>query len=106
MTYAVAWLPDAEQELAAIYMNASDPSAISQASNLIDYRLARNPAQEGESRPNGRRILLVSPLGVIFRVSEDDRLVTVSHVWTYGWSELSNCQRWSKWPLTGISIAV
>lgn len=81
MTYSVIWLPDVEQELAAIWMQAGDKTAITQSANQIDAALRRNAPNEGESRPGGRRILFVFPLGVIFRVLPDNRTVQVSRVW-------------------------
>ncbi len=83
MNYTVLWSEIAEEELADIWLNASDPEVITQASHLIDRQLRRDPDQVGESRPNNRRILLVSPLGVSFQVIEDDRKVEVLHVWSF-----------------------
>jgi hypothetical protein len=56
---------------------------ITAASDEIDRRLKRDPAGEGESREQGRRILLVPPLGVKYVVSEDDKLVRVLNVWQF-----------------------
>jgi plasmid stabilization system protein ParE len=81
MTYDVIWLPDAEQELATIWMQAGDKSAITRSANQIDAALRRNAANEGESRPGNRRILFAFPLGVIFRVLPDNRTVQVSRIW-------------------------
>jgi plasmid stabilization system protein ParE len=83
MSYDVGWLPDAERELARIWFTASDRNAVTRAANWIDSQLKTDPANEGESRPNGRRILLVAPLGVIFRVVEADRRVVIAHVWQF-----------------------
>jgi hypothetical protein len=71
MTYDVDWLPDAEQELAALWLQASDRQAITAAAHAIDQRLKLDPENEGESRPNGRRILHGKPLGIYFRVLPD-----------------------------------
>lgn len=81
MTFDVLWLPDAEQELAAIWTQAPDKAIITQAANQIDGLLQRNAPSEGESRSGGRRILFVIPLGVIFRVIPDNKTVQVSRVW-------------------------
>jgi hypothetical protein len=64
-------------------MNASDRNAVTQAANEIDRRLQTNPDQEGESRSDGRRLLLVNPLAVLFEVVPDDRIVSVIAVWQY-----------------------
>jgi hypothetical protein len=83
MKYTVIWVPDAEQELAAIWMAAADPDAVTAAAHLIDQCLRRDPDTQGESRPEGRRILLKYPLGVLFIVKPLDRLVYVLNVWQF-----------------------
>ncbi len=83
MRCTVIWTPDAEQELAGVWLGASDRNAVTQASHTIDQRLERDPLNEGESRSNDRRILLVPPLGVIYCVHPEDQSVDVLHVWSY-----------------------
>jgi hypothetical protein len=83
MKYLVDWLPDAEQELADLWLNAADRSVITQAAYSIDQRLQDDPETAGESRPNDRRILFGPPRGVIFRVHQDSRRVEVHHVWRF-----------------------
>jgi hypothetical protein len=79
----VQWLPNAEQELAAIWMAAPDRDAVTRAAFSIDQRLQANAPDEGESRSDGVRVLLVAPLGVLFGVVEQTSLVLVAHVWQY-----------------------
>jgi len=81
MSYVVTWLPDAEQELARIWLTAADRAHVTEAADWIDQQLKSDPVDAGESRPNGRRILVAAPLGIIFRVDELDRRVVISHVW-------------------------
>jgi hypothetical protein len=83
MSYHVLWLPAAEQELARIWLNAADRSAVTSASNRMDRRLQSNPEDEGESRPNDQRIAFESPLGILFKVETASRRVLVIHVWRY-----------------------
>jgi hypothetical protein len=83
MSYRVLWVPVAEEELAQLWMEAAERDRISGAADEIDSRLARTPADEGESRGPGRRILLVPPLGVTFEVIFDDLLVRVLDVWEF-----------------------
>jgi hypothetical protein len=83
MTYVVDWLEDAENEFASLWLQSSDRQAITTASNVLDQRLRLDPENEGESRPQGRRILFCKPLGIYFRVLRDQRLVQVLHVWEY-----------------------
>lgn len=83
MTYTVEWLREAEDELTTIWLNTKDRAAVTAAANVIDARLRTDPDDLGESRPEGRRILFCKPLGVLFRVRKDQRLVLVGHVWEY-----------------------
>jgi plasmid stabilization system protein ParE len=83
MTYTVDWLPDAEEELAAIWLAASDRGAVTGAAHRIDLRLRDNPEEQCESRSGGRRILFDKPLGVLFHVNASERHVNVVHVWAF-----------------------
>lgn len=83
MNYTVCWLPDAEQELAALWLDASLRSAVTQAAYRIDQQLERSPQTLGESRPNNLRIHFQAPLGVLFRVQTRKRLVEIVHVWKF-----------------------
>jgi plasmid stabilization system protein ParE len=80
MRFAVTWHPSAEQELAEIWLQASDQGAISTAANAIDQLLAVNPAMQGEEF-YGDRLLVVLPLAVTFTTSEPDRTVRILQVW-------------------------
>jgi hypothetical protein len=84
MKYTVVWIPDAEQELAAIWMAAPDRNAVTAAAHIIDTLLREDPETRGESREHDRRVLLEAPLGVLFKVLPDDRLVRVLGVWHFG----------------------
>jgi len=83
-SWNVLWLPDAEQELAAAWLQAANRLAVTQAALAIDQALALDPENLGESRPAGRRIAFVPPLGLRFRVLRDQSLVEVLHVWRFG----------------------
>jgi plasmid stabilization system protein ParE len=84
MKYTVVWRPNAEQDLATIWNAAADRNAVAAASNRIDYLLARNPHGVGESRSGNKRLLIVGPLAVVYRVQDQDCLVTVAAVWRVG----------------------
>ncbi len=75
------WLADAEQELARIWLAASDRQRVTRASQNLDARLGNDPENDGESRPEGRRILFEPPLGAVYRVLPHRGLVRVC---TYG----------------------
>jgi len=50
MSFSVEWEPEAEQELARIWMAARNPASVTAASDEIDRRLERDPLSEGEAR--------------------------------------------------------
>ena len=83
MKYTVLWLPDAEQRLASIWIEANQREAITKAANEIDELLKHNPYEHSESREKGRRIIFSSPLGAVIRVNEEDNTVTVINVWKF-----------------------
>jgi hypothetical protein len=83
VTFTVSWLESAEQELAQLWLDADQRERFTLAANEIDRLLRLHPEEVGESREKGRRIQLVRPLGAMYRVSIDDRLVRVVHVWEY-----------------------
>ena len=80
--YTVGWVRSALNDLADIWnqADAGDRAAISSAANRIDRILNRTPNDQGESRPKGRRVLIESPLVVIFEIVEQDRFVKVLQV--------------------------
>jgi hypothetical protein len=81
MNYTVTYKPSALAMLADLWNNAADRNAVAQAANAIDRLLGRDPLGVGESRSGPFRVLFEPPLGVHYRVSEDDRLVEVLKVW-------------------------
>jgi hypothetical protein len=66
-----------------LWLDESIRTDVTRAADEIDRRLRRNPDQEGESRPAGRRILFVSPLAVTYNVFPNENLVVVSDVWRF-----------------------
>ncbi len=81
MTFTVVWRPEAERALAAIWVDAADRQAVTDAADAIDALLRTGPLEVGESRVVNIRILTVFPLSVYYDVHEDDRLVAVWAVW-------------------------
>ncbi len=81
MSFHVSWEPSAEQLLAAIWTSDPTPQAVTDAANRIDRRLERDPVTLGESRPGSVRIYFDFPLGIYFRVNEQQQTVSVYHVW-------------------------
>jgi mRNA-degrading endonuclease RelE of RelBE toxin-antitoxin system len=80
MNYTVVWKSRAEQELAEIWLQAADRDLIGHAVHKAEHALARDPFDVGESRETDYRLLCILPLVIGYRVSEDDRLVTVVRV--------------------------
>lgn len=83
MNYTVVWLPNAVDELAALWTASARQAEVTVAAAELDQRLAVDPNAEGESRPNGRRITFVPPLAIIFRVYENSKAVVVTQVWEF-----------------------
>jgi hypothetical protein len=83
MKYAVVWLPDAEQELTAIWLAARDRQAVTEAAHAIDTRLGIGAEADGESRSGDQRILFSPPLVVRYRVVPGTQDVQVFHVRRY-----------------------
>ncbi len=80
MKYTVIWKPAAHAELAAIWNSSSDRQAVTNAADLIDHVLATSPKEQGESREGSIRILLETPIAVLYNVSDDDMTVSVAKV--------------------------
>jgi hypothetical protein len=76
MRYTVVSLPDADQELAAIWMRVRDKQAVTRAAARIDRLLKFAPERQGEEYGEDRR-LVVDGLAAVFRVRPDDCLVEI-----------------------------
>jgi plasmid stabilization system protein ParE len=80
MNYRVRWKRTAKDQLASIWLNATDRAAVTVAAQRIDVLLQVNPASKGESRSGSQRILIELPLAVVFKVMEEKQKVTVLSV--------------------------
>lgn len=76
MPYTVLALPEAEDELFRLWMEAADRDAVTAASNQIDILLKYEPLTRGQDYDDCR-ILAVGPLSAVYSVSLDDRKVTI-----------------------------
>lgn len=79
MRYTVTWLPHARNELTTIWINAPDRNAVKTAADAIDLELKRDAHLKGEEYDDVR-VLVIEPVSVMFTVSPDDCLVTVTDV--------------------------
>ena len=77
MRYTVVWLSSALDDLIAIWTDAHDRQAVSDAANGIEQILRIDPVLRGETVKGSLRVLLSEPLQVVYRVIEDDRTVQV-----------------------------
>jgi len=81
MKYQVSWHPEAEAELARLWLDMPNRQEVAIAADRLDSFLGNRPSEIGESRPNSRRIFFETPLGVIYRVIDADKRVFVLRVW-------------------------
>jgi hypothetical protein len=70
--------------LAQLWLDASDRRAGADAADTLDAALTVDPLNLGESRLGPVRVAFEGVLGILFEVSEPDRLVTVLDVWRCG----------------------
>ena len=81
MNYRVQWDAHAFRKLRQIWVRANEPQSALQAFDLIEQQLSIDADEKGESRPGNRRILIVPPLGVIFRARPDLGEVMILDAW-------------------------
>lgn len=82
MNFQVVWDVAAYRRLERIWTDVSDVRPYLNAFDEIEAMLSVDAATRGESRAEGRRILLVPPLGVIFCVQTRLGEVHILEVWT------------------------
>jgi len=80
MRFTVVWTKAAEAQLASIWINSLDRSAVTAASDAIDVALRTDPVLRGETLTSATRVQIEEPLFVKYRVYEDDRIVKVLSV--------------------------
>ena len=83
MTFDVEWDPAAEAELTRIWIAADAllRGTITKSTRALDRLLEKDPVNQGESRPNDRRIMFDLPLGIVYEVIPANKLVRVLFVW-------------------------
>jgi hypothetical protein len=79
--YTVIWSDAAIQELAAIWLQVRDRTAITRTAHQIELTLSRDAQHVGEQRLGNQRITHVDPLGLRFDVIVDDLTVVIGAVW-------------------------
>ena len=83
MSYQVIWTTKAERELTDMWLRGEDRRSVSAAARAVDRQLRLSPLDVGESRHADARVFLAHPLGVTYRVSQEQRLVLVINVWRF-----------------------
>ncbi|MCA9234449.1 MAG: hypothetical protein KDA44_03210 [Planctomycetales bacterium] len=73
MSYAVKWTLAARDQLASIWMDHGNRSAVTEAANQLDAALAADAPNLGESRDGLARIAFAKPLVIQFVVLADVR---------------------------------
>ena len=83
--FGVEWVQEAVDELADMWVNADSQSrqAITDATHELDRELQNDPYRESESREGDVRVAFASPLGVLFEVNAQQRIVSILHVWAF-----------------------
>ena len=81
MRYRVSWDPDAFRGLRRAWVAANEPESGIRAFDAIEQILIVDAHMQGESREGDRRILIVPPLGVIFRARPETREVLILEAW-------------------------
>jgi len=80
MSYAVIWTPETEDQLAAVWMAAADPGAVTSAAERAELLPANDPSTCG-TEFYGDRLLTSRPLHIVYVVHPQARAVTVTMVW-------------------------
>jgi len=75
--YTVVWHGKARDQLAQLWIDSENRSAITQAADNIDRYLALDANLKGLPIEGNLRYLTIPPLHALFVVSESDRLVKI-----------------------------
>jgi hypothetical protein len=78
MNYVVVYTDDADDLLAAAWLDAPDRSAVTLAQNQIDQLLSRDPKSFGQEIAEGLWRIEVPPLFAYFEISDNNHEVTVT----------------------------
>jgi hypothetical protein len=80
MKFTVVASAIADDQLARVWLEASDLQRMTEAYNRIESVLRHDALRAGRLHPGGWRVLSERPIIVSYRVSDDDRLVKVLSV--------------------------
>jgi hypothetical protein len=83
MRHFVFWVLEADEKLQAILTAADSMPDLIRVVREVDFWLARDPLDFGESRFDTVRLGVVRPLAVLFDVLDDPPTVIVLDIWLY-----------------------
>jgi plasmid stabilization system protein ParE len=75
--HTVTWHQDAEQDLASLWISATDRDDITQAVQAIDLALSSASGSVGDQIAEGLYGLNAPPLRVLYVIRETDRIIEV-----------------------------
>lgn len=78
--YTVVYLAEAEDNLIAIWADATDRDQVTESADVADRVLAENPLDYSVDLREQLRRRDIPPLRFYYEVREDDRLVVISNV--------------------------
>ena len=78
--YTVVYLAEAEDNLIAIWADATDREQVTESADAVDRLLAESPFQASVYLSEQLRRRDFPPLRFYFEVREEDRLVVISNV--------------------------
>lgn len=83
MKHFVFWSPEADEKLQSLIRGVDENSDLIRVVREIDFWLARDPLDFGESRHDTVRLGVVAPLAVLFDVVDDPPTVIVLDIWRF-----------------------
>ena len=81
--FQIEWLGSALDELTELWLDADSASrrSIRAAVSTIEQQIRRDPFSHGASREGAERVIFFDPVGASVEVDDDNKTVTVLHVW-------------------------
>lgn len=77
--FRLYWQPGALDDLADIWMKASDRAAVNLAIDLLEAQLAENPTVWGKELSEGLYQISIQPVRLLFTLDAKGRIVKVLH---------------------------
>jgi hypothetical protein len=81
VTYRIRWDSNAFRRLHSAWRQADEPQAALEAFDMVEAALCLDAHDQGESRTDDLRILIIPPLGVLFQARPKQQEVLVVDAW-------------------------